>query len=505
MRAVSSAFLTFLLLMSGAVSHAAGKPDVLLIAVDDLRPMLGCYGEQRVLTPNIDRLAKRGLVFERAYCQYAKCGTSRLSLLTGLRPDAIQVYSNNVRDVVRFRKRRPDAVSFPQWFKQHDYHTQSFGKIYHDGWDSPDDWSVPASPGRDREMLEITSEDNPAGPTLIAERFDCPVMQSPDVPDNHLFAGRMTDQVIETLGNRTGRQPTLFAVGFRRPHLPFVAPQRYFDMYQADHRWTMPHPKPSASAPIMAWFNSDGYVGSAKRIGLTMPVDPDRQQATNWNGYELRSYIGVPNRGPIPESVQFELRRAYAACVSYVDAQIGRLLHALENSPRYRNTIIILLSDHGWHLGEHSAWGKMTNFEIATRVPLIVAGPGITTGRTETIAELVDLYPTLCELTGVPIPRHIQGESLASALRDSSEFNTHSTAISQYSRFGDRYLGTALRTNRYRFVRWVETATNKVVHCELYDHASDPSEIQNLVANDAHVDFVKAMESRLREHQRLYR
>ena len=205
MRVVSSPFLTLLLLIHGAVSHAADKPDVLLIAVDDLRPMLGCYGEHRVLTPNIDRLAGRGAVFERAYCQYAKCGTSRLSLLTGLRPDAIRVYSNNVRDVVRFRKRRPDAVSFPRWFKRHGYHTQSFGKIYHDGWDSPDDWSVPASPGRAREMLEIADKDNPAGPTMIAERFDCPVMQSPDVPDNHLFAGRMTDQVIKTLENRTGK------------------------------------------------------------------------------------------------------------------------------------------------------------------------------------------------------------------------------------------------------------------------------------------------------------
>lgn len=477
----------------------ADSPDVLLIMVDDLRPMLGCYGDTRVRTPHIDRLASRGVVFERAYCQYAKCGTSRLSLLSGLRPDAIGVYSNNVRDVVRFRKRRPDAVSIPRWFKQQGYHTQSFGKLYHDGWDSAGDWSVPSSPGRDREMWEITDADEPAGPTIIAERFDCPVMQSPDIPDNHLFAGRMTDQVIRVMQRRSSSGPQFLAVGYRRPHLPFIAPRRYFELYTPDASWLATSAEPPEKSPVMAWFNSDGYVGSAKRVGLTMPISPDRQQAIAWNGYEMRSYNGVPNHGPIPEAVQLRLLQAYAACISYVDAQIGRLLTTLDKSPRGRETVVILASDHGWHLGEHSAWSKMTNFEVATRVPMIVAGPGITPGRTRTIAELVDLYPTLCDLTGTPQPRHLEGESLLETIDNPGKADEKSVAISQYSRFRDRYLGTALRTDRHRFVRWVETETGKVVHYELYDHSQDGDETRNLAASGTREELISLLEFRLLE------
>jgi len=211
-----------------------------------------------------------------------------------------------------------------------------------------------------------------------------------------------------------------------------------------------------------------------------MPVRPDRQQAIDWNGYEMRSYVGVPNRGPIAKSLQLELLQAYAACISYVDAQIGRLLTQLDESPRGKNTIVVLISDHGWHLGEHSAWGKMTNFEIATRVPMIIAGPGIQPARTRTIAELVDLYPTLCQLSGTPKPKHLQGESFVQTLKSPGVERPDSFAVSQYSRFRDAYLGTALRTNRYRYVEWVETKSGKVSHRELYDHQSDSAEQNNL-------------------------
>lgn len=474
------ATVIFLAKFAGPVSAQAERPDILLIMVDDLRPMLGCYGDTRIQTPNIDRLANRGVLFERAYCQYAKCGTSRLSLLTGLRPDSIGVFSNNVRDVARFRKRVPDATSLPRWLQQHGYHTRSFGKIYHDGWDSADDWSEPSSPGRDREMWEVTRSDQPTRPTIIAERLNCPVLQSPDVPDNHLFAGRMTDQVLRVMKERRGTRPTFLAVGFRRPHLPFIAPRRYFKLYSPDESWLTTSQKPPAKSPVMAWFNSDGYVGSAKRIGLSMPVRPDRQQAIDWNGYEMRSYVGVPNRGPIAKPLQLKLLQAYAACISYVDAQIGRLLTQLDESPRGKNTVVVLISDHGWHLGEHSAWGKMTNFEIATRVPMIIASPGIQPARTRTIAELVDLYPTLCNLTGTPKPKHLQGESLAQTLKAPGEARPDSFAVSRYSRFRDAYLGTALRTDRYRYVEWVETKTGDVSHRELYDHVSDSAERNNL-------------------------
>ncbi len=477
-------------------ARAAAASDILLIMIDDLRPLLGCYGDDRIKTPNIDRLARRGVVFERAYCQYAKCGTSRLSLLTGLRPDAVGVFSNNEKDVNAFRSRRPEVQSIVRWLKDHGYHTQSFGKIYHDGWDLPSDWSVPSTPGRPREMWEVIDEQDPAKPTRIAERLDCPVMQNVAVDDDHLFAGRMTREVLKTWNSDRSDQPKFYAVGYRRPHLPFVAPKKYYDMYQVDESWLAHSPLPSQSAPVMAWFNSDGYVGSARKIGLTMPMRPTRAQAIDWNGYELRSYSGVPKHGPIDRALQIELIHAYAACVSYVDAQIGKLLNELDRQQRLDKTHIILCADHGWHLGEHSAWGKMTNYEIATRVPLIIAGPGIQAGHTKSLSELVDLYPTICDLAGIELPKHLQGESLTPTLRAPSK-PSQSHAISQYARFQEQFMGYAIRTSRYRYVRWVQTQNGQVIARELYDHQTDRGETTNLSANTELAGLVNQLDSQL--------
>jgi iduronate 2-sulfatase len=467
-----------------------------MIVVDDLRPMLGCYGDARIKTPNIDRLARRGVVFERAYCQYAKCGTSRLSLMTGLRPDSIGVFSNRDKDVVAFRKRRPDAASMSRWLKRQGYHAQSFGKIDHDGWHDDEQWSVSVSPGRPGEMLEVVDGGDVSRPTVIAERLACPVMQNPDVADDYLFAGRMTQQVLTTLRKRDVAQPMFLAVGYRRPHLPFVAPKRYFEMYEPDETWLARNPKPAAGSPVMAWFNSDGYVGTAKRVGLTMPSPPDHAQAVEWNGYEMRSYLGVPNHGPIDTPLQLKLLQAYAACVSYVDVQIGKLLDELQATEKLDSTLIVFCTDHGWHLGEQSAWGKMTNFEIATRVPMIIAGPGIEAGRTRTIAELVDLYPTICELSGVASPTHLECESLVSALNDPGKTDD-SIALSQYARFGTKYTGRALHTDRYRFVVWDAKKDGQTVHRELYDHESDPQETRNLAGMSRFAADVARLEERL--------
>lgn len=479
-------------------SPQTDRPDILMIVVDDLRPMLGCYGDARIRTPNIDRLAKRGVLFERAYCQYAKCGTSRLSLMTGLRPDSIGVFSNRDKDVVAFRKRRPDAASMSRWLKIHGYHAQSFGKIDHDGWHVDGEWSVPASPGRPGEMLEVVNREDVSKPTIIAERFACPVMQSPDVADDHLFAGRITQRVIDVMRNRDSKQPTFLAVGYRRPHLPFVAPKRFFDLYRPDESWLAKNPNPADGSPVMAWFNSDGYVGAAKRVNFKMPNPPTRKQAVEWNGYEMRSYLGVPYHGPIDMSLQLKLLQAYAACVSYVDAQIGKLLDELDATGKLDSTLIVFCTDHGWHLGEQSAWGKMTNFEIATRVPLIIAGPGIDAARIKSIAELVDVYPTVCELSGVASPDHLEGESLASALRD-SDASDGGFALSQYARFGEKYTGRALRTDRYRFVVWTAKEDGKVVHRELYDHETDSNESVNLADKAQYKELVSVLEARLRK------
>ncbi|PHS03117.1 MAG: hypothetical protein COA78_19050 [Blastopirellula sp.] len=473
------------------------RPDILLIMIDDLRPKLGCYHDPHVLTPNIDRLARRAVVFDRAYCQYAKCGASRLSLMTGLRPDSIGVYGHGKKGVEDFRSRRADAVSIAKWLKQHGYHTQSFGKIDHDGWQVADDWSAPPSPGRENEILEIVDPNDSLGPTIIAERFSCPAIQSPDVADDKLFAGRMTGQVIEALNSRDLDQPMFLAVGYRRPHLPLVAPRRYFDLYQPDKSWLAKNPAPAKESPVMAWFNSVGYVGFAKKQGLKMPTAATRQEAMLWSGYELRSYTGVPNHGEIPTPVQLQVLQAYAACISYVDAQVGQLLDALERSQRLDHTIVILCSDHGWHLGEQSAWTKMTNFEVATRVPLLISAPGVKSGRSRMPSELVDLYPTICELAGLPLPEHLEGESLANELRQPGSEPQQQFALSQHARYKEKYMGRAVRSDRFRFVQWTETQTGKVVESELYDHKNDPHETVNVAQQAEYAHELKRLEKLL--------
>ena len=495
------AFVCLLIAGVGSRTASADQPDLLMIAVDDLRPMLGCYGDERIHTPNIDQLAARSVVFDRAYCQYAKCGTSRLSLMTGLRPDSLQVFGNHPREVATFRENHPEIKSLARCIKDAGYQTRSFGKIYHDGWDLPTDWSVPSSPGREREMWEIVEPGRAQQPTVIADRWSCPVMQDPDVADEHLFAGRMTAEVIDAMRSRDPSQPHFWAVGYRRPHLPFVAPRRYFDLYHPDPTWLADNPLPGGQTPVMSWFNSDGYVGAARRFGKSMPRRPDRDQAIDWNGFELRSYLGVPTQGPLSVPKQLMLLRAYAACISYVDAQIGRLLDELTRSGRQSNTVVVLVSDHGWHLGEQSVWGKMTNFEVATRVPMIIAAPGLTAGRTEEPSELVDLYPTLCDLLEIEQPSHLEGNSLTRVLRHPDE-DTGQVALSQYARFDEDFMGRAMRTRRYRLVVWTEQPTGRVVHRELYDHESDPDEMNNLAVDPTYREIADQLQSQLEKAYR---
>jgi len=486
-------------------ASALAAPDIVMIAIDDLRPMLGCYGDPRAKTPNIDRLAERGVVFERAYCQYAKCGVSRLSIMSGLRPDAIDAFGGHRRKYAdAFRARRPDAIPMGQWLKQKGYQTRSLGKIYHDGWDLAANWSEPAFPGREAEMLEIHDEANPDGPTVIADRWNCPVLQGPDVPDEHFFAGRMTTEALRIMREHDRAKPLFLAVGYRRPHLPFIAPKKYFDLHQPDESWLAKNPEPPTDSPVIAWFNGGGYAGGARnRLGLNMPNPPSREQAPHWNGYEMRSYRGAPSQGPIDTPTQLKLIQAYAACVSYVDAQIGRLLAGLKFSGRLNDTVIVLWADHGWHLGEHSAWSKMTNFEIATRVPFIIAAPGIKPARTRNLAELVDLYPTLCDLAGVETPGHLEGDSLLPVLKATGGQST-STALSQHERQREKFMGRALRTERYRFVAWFEKKSGQIVERELYDHQVDPLETRNLAREPTRSKIVQRLESRLLNEFKLH-
>lgn len=466
--------------VSSLSSLAEDRPNILMFAVDDLRPMLGCYGDDRVATPHIDALAESGMLFERAYCNYAKCGPSRLSLMTGLRPGSIQVYGHRDSEVEAFRSANPDAVPMSRWFRESGYSVRSFGKIDHDGWAVEEDWSKPPSPGREGEMLEIAGEDPAEDPSRIAERTACPVMQSPDVEDEYLFAGRMAREVVDLLKKGSPEAPFFYAVGFRRPHLPFVAPKRYFDLYEPDESWLTKQTEPPSGVPFFPWFNSDGYVGMSKKVGEPMPEKKlTREEAIAFNGFEMRSYLGVPYKGEIAKETQIDLLHSYAACVSYVDAQIGKILEQLDASGLRENTIVLLWSDHGWHLGEMSAWGKMTNYEIATRVPLILSAPGLEPGRTDSLAELVDLYPTLCDLTGLEKPGHLEGESLLPILKDPSVPGT--SVRHEYVRYNGRYHGKALRTEQYRYVRW-RNRKGELELEELYDLDADPNESVNVAS-----------------------
>ncbi len=454
----------------------AAQPNVLLIAIDDLRPELGCYGDKYIQSPNIDAFAATGRLFTRAYCQQAVCNPSRTSLMTGLRPDSIGVTHNHIH----FRTNKPDVVTLSQHFMRHGYHAQAIGKIYHgflaDGtskttWDTlgdPPSWSVPATrfgpryyyteSGIDQAKQAFLKMYRPRdpGPDDWTEKLVFgPMTEAPDVSDETLHDGKVAAKAIETLGAlKNSKQPFFLAVGFIKPHSPFVAPKKYWDLYNP------------ADIPIASQ--------------TTLP-DGAPKIAGHRSG-EIRRYTDQPNRGEISESNQRRMKHGYYACISYVDAQLGKVLDALDANGLADNTIVVLFGDHGYHLGEHGLWGKTTNFELDTRVPLVIRVPGMQeAGKpTRALAELVDLYPTLAELAKLPIPGDLEGTSLASVIANpdsaSQEF-----AISQFPR--GKKMGYSLRTDRWRYTEWVEGG--QVIAQELYDHESDDSpEVQNVAASN---------------------
>ena len=457
-----------------SAEHEKGKYNVLFIAVDDLRPQTGCYGHPMMKTPNIDALAATGTLFNRAYCQQAVCSPSRTSLLTGLRPDTTRIYDLQTH----FRKTIPDVVTLPEYFKAHGYHTQGFSKIYHGGLDDPQSWSVPhwaphASAYAKPETLEalkakkarltarglrigdeVVETDPKTGLALKIRRGPRamgPSWEDPDVPDNALADGMTADKAIETL-RRIKDKPFFLAVGFLKPHLPFVAPRKYFELYDPSTIKLPPNPYP--------------------------PVDVPDPAMTDWG--ELRAYTDIPKKGPLSHFQARELIRAYYAATSYVDAQIGRVLDELDALGLRDKTVVVLWGDHGWHLGEHGLWCKHTNFEDATRSLLImrVPGAGCPGAKTNALAEFVDVYPTLCEACGLPVPKGLEGTSLMPVI-DRPDRPWKKAAFSQYPR--GNLMGRSIRTDRYRYTEWAEPGRPSV-GVELYDHQIDPGENVNRAA-----------------------
>jgi len=448
------------------------KLNLLFIAIDDLRPQMGCYGDMDAVTPHMDALAEKGTVFERAYCQQAVCGPSRASLMTGRRPDTTGVTDN----LAHFRTAMPEVITLPQHFKQHGYHSECIGKIYHDPRSHRDlpSWSVPeklafTSEVRGKYVLEENLRTYQPGGKPGPEK--AAATECSEVPDNAYIDGRVTDCAVERLGDiAKHNQPFFLAVGFRRPHLPFSAPRKYWDMQHPERVGIIANPLPPKDVPMIAMHD--------------------------WK--ELRGYTDIPEIGDLNEAQSRHLRHGYYAAMSYTDAQIGRVLGELEGLGLRDNTIICLWGDHGWHLGEHALWGKTTNFELDTRSPLIFSVPGQKTAgqSSRLLVEFTDIYPTLVDLCSLPDPGGLAGRSLVPVL-ENPETAVHEVALSQYPRPGRmRY---SLRTDRYRYTEWIDTKTGEGRERELYDHEGDTLETVNLAVQPEHAATIQDLSSKLRE------
>jgi len=449
------------------------KKNVLLICVDDLKPTIGCYGDAFAKTPNIDALAKRAVMFERAYCNQAVCAPSRNALMTSLRPETLGIYDL----ATNFRKSRPDAVTMAQHFHQHGYKTQALGKIMHVGHGNGEDaasWDVPHFGGK---TIGYTLKKNQA-PTREGALFDNKrpdqlprgaATESADVSDDTYSDGKIAAEAILRLqAAKSDAKPFFIAVGFLKPHLPFVAPKRYWDMHDAAKL-----PQPTRHTP------PDGAPSYAPQFGG-----------------ELRNYADMPKGNePIPEELTRHLIHGYYAATSYMDAQMGKVLDELKKLDLEKNTIVVLWGDHGWHLGDHGMWCKHTNYEQAVRIPLLIAAPGAPSMRSVAFVETVDLYPTIAELAGIPPRDGLDGKSLAKHLFDPQHLHrTH--VVHVYPR--KDLLGRALRNERYRLVEWKKPgAAVSTAEYELYDYLTDPGETKNLAQSQP--DMVKTLAALLHQ------
>ncbi|WP_395744344.1 sulfatase-like hydrolase/transferase [Prosthecobacter sp.] len=469
-------FLFFLLSLS---SLTAAQPNVLFIMADDLRAELGCYGAKHIHSPNIDKLAASGTLFERAYCQVSVCNPSRSSLLGGVRPDTTGVLDNQHF----LRPQLPEIVTLPQHFKNNGWHSLSLGKIFHhserEPGDDPQSWSEPSwyhgIPDRSW-FLKETDEKLKAIKKLPADKrpklVRGPPYEAADEPDDVYSDAKTAAKAIETLQRlKDMGKPFFLGVGFHKPHLPFTCPQKYWDMYPADTIRLPDNYKPSPDVPAPALHN--------------------------W--YELRTYGDVPPAGGIPGAMALNLIRGYHACTTFVDAQIGRVLDELDRLGLRENTVVVLLGDHGYHLGENGIFTKMTNFELCTRAPLIVSAPGRKPGqRTRALVEFVDIYPTLAELCGLQLPSHLEGTSFAPLLVNPEQKGKRAV-FSQYLRTGkEKFMGRSVRTDRWRYTEW-KNMKDELVGTELYDEHSDPHENHNLVKDATHAETLAAMAKQLHE------
>ena len=497
------------------------QPNILFISIDDLRPELGSYGSEIAISPNIDNLASQGLQFNNAYCQQSICGPSRASVLTGIRPETSGVFHN----YIKFREATPDVITLPQYFKQNGYETVYTGKIFHHG-DKDDElsWSrLPAFDSLDHLPKPVgfaLKENIEARKKVRLEMFakygdvarfglaSGVAYESADVSDNTYLDGYNTTLAIATMKEMAKNdKPFFLGLGFNKPHLNWVAPKQYWDLYDR------------------------------KKIKISMQTEaPVNAAAMGLHpSFELRARSNIPKKGEINDELSITLKHAYLACVSYIDAQIGKMISALEKEGLRENTIIIVWSDHGFHLGEMGIWGKATNYEIATRVPLIIWTPNMpksSKGKTtNALVELVDIYPTLADLSGFEIPKHTEGKSFK-PLIENPDLVWKNAAFSQFptpalrewgaypirpamretyfgpllteveerikKQHGDKWnrvlfenniMGYTMRTEQFRLIVWKDRTQPKEdpLFIELYDHKTDPYETINIAYDDSKI------------------
>jgi len=440
-------------------------PNVLFIAVDDLKPLIAAYGEKMVITPGLDRLAKEGMAFQNCYVQQAISGATRASCLTGMRPDKTKVWDLETN----FRQVNTKAVSLPEYFIKNGYETAAVGKIYHEGsegsgHDAPS-WSTPWVNDKTETYANYVPQ--------IGERG--PATECVDVPDNRYQDGVCAEIGIKLLNQLKGnKKPFFLAVGFHKPHLPFVAPKKYWDLYKRDQFQIAPFQYKAAGSPNLAYHSSG----------------------------ELKKYSDIPKFDSYSENdldhlsvdKQKELLHGYYAATSYMDAQLVKVLNELDRLNLSDNTIVVLWGDHGWHLGDHGLWNKHTDFEQATHACVLMRIKGMKQGiKPITQCELVDIFPTLCQLTGIPTPKYLDGISLVPAMKNpTAELRKYS--FSQYPR--KEAMGYTIRTKRFRYTEWIgnpytaEFPYNqaKIIATEMYDYEKDPLETKSVIGDKVYAN-----------------
>ena len=449
--------------------------NVLFIMVDDLRAQLGCYGKSFMQSPNIDALAKRGQLFERAYCMVPTCGASRASLMSGLRPHPTRFVSYTARA----DKDAPGFITMNQHLKNNGYTTISLGKVFHfpddsaDGW-SQKPWRPKTSDYRDREAERQAIANHRKKYPKRSKVRGMPY-EAFDSDDAEYRDHQIATQAIELLKqmqgkNKTKSTPFFLAVGFFKPHLPFCAPKKYWDLYDFD------------SIDVPSNFQSP----------------PDAPEGAVHQSGELRSYATIPPRGSVSKLQARKLIHGYYACVSFIDAQIGRLMRTLDETGLNRNTVVILCGDHGWQLGDHGMWNKHSCFETSMHTPLIVSVPGqqpaaVPGARIAALTEFIDIYPSVCELTGITKPTHLQGTSFVPLLKN-PDLTGKMKAVGRY-RDGD-----TIRTDQYRLSEYREDKGTKQLRGRmLYDHKIDPHENVNLADRKSHQATVKNLSHQLED------